>query len=44
MNVLEHTREENAYAFTHDSTTKEDIDGIHIYDNDTTMTERKRKR
>jgi len=26
-----HCREENTYAFTHDSRTKEDIDGIHTY-------------
>jgi hypothetical protein len=38
-NVPEHTKEENTYAFTHDSRMKEDIDVIHIYDDVTTIYE-----
>jgi hypothetical protein len=41
-NVPEHTREENTYASTHDSRTKEDIDGIHACDDVTTMRKRRK--
>ncbi len=38
INVPERTREKNKYASTHDSRTKEDIDGIHICNDVITVT------
>jgi hypothetical protein len=42
-NVPERTKKENIYVSMHDSRTKEDIDGIHIYDKVTKMIEKKKE-